>query len=251
MAETSYVGARGALRLLAALIVGTALVLGGYLAGRGVVEARLNDRSVTVKGVAEMEARAALATFPVRFTVTGGDLTAVKEEIDRQAAIIRAWIESKGFAPEEIAEGRLEVQDAASYGYNAEAATSASRYTLAYTLNLRTTKVDAVAPLAQESGELVRQGILIADAGGPYYVFTAAQINEVKPALIREATAAARVAAEEFAQASGSRVGPIRNANQGVLSVLALDESPSAVEWQSVDKRIRAVTTVEYFLLGD
>jgi uncharacterized protein len=251
MADTSSAGARGALRLLGTLIIGTALVLGGYLAGRGVVEARLHDRAVTVKGVAEMEAKAALATFPMRFTVTGGDLLTVKTEIDRQAAVVRGWIEAKGFAPEEVTDGRLEVQDAASYGYNAEAATSATRYTLAYTLNLRTTKVDAVAPLAQEAGELVRQGILITDSGGPYYVFTAAQINEVKPQLIREATAAARIAADEFAQASGSRVGPIRTANQGVLSVLALDESPSAVEWQSVDKRIRAVTTVEYFLLGD
>lgn len=77
---------------------------------------------------------------------------------------------------------------------------------------------------------------------------TAERLNQLKPDLIREATTAARAAAAEFAKSSGSRVGGIRNANQGVIVILARDESPAISERQSPAKRIRAVTTVDYFL---
>jgi hypothetical protein len=239
----------GGVRLATALLLAAGLVAAGFLAGRGVIQARLQERSVTVKGVAEIEARADLATYPLRFTVTGADLAAAKATIDGQVADVTAFLEGHGFAPDEIALGRLEVQDSATYGYQPEAVTSQNRFTLAYTVTLRTTKVDAVAALAGGIGALVQKGIVLADTGGPFFVFTAAQLNAVKPELIRKATEAARLAADEFAGTSGARVGPIRRANQGVITVLARDESPTAAEYQSIDKRVRAVTTVEYFLV--
>ncbi len=237
------------LRLAAAGVVAAGLVAGGFLAGRGVVQSRLQERSVTVKGVAEIEAKAALATYPLRFTVTGGDLAAAKDAIDAQVAAVTRFIAESGFAPEEITLGRLEVQDSATYGYQPDAVTSQNRFTLAYTVTLRSANVDAVAALGQRFGELVQRGLVITDTGGPFFIFTAAQLTGVKPALIRKATEAAKAAAAEFTATSGARVGAIRRANQGVISVLARDESPTAAEGQSIDKRIRAVTTVEYFLV--
>lgn len=77
---------------------------------------------------------------------------------------------------------------------------------------------------------------------------TANRLNELKPDLIRQATEAAKAAAAEFAKSSGSRVGGIRTANQGVIVILARDESPAVSERHSAAKRIRAVTTVDYFL---
>src|SRR5690606_11517915 len=59
---------------------------------------------------------------------------------------------------------------------------------------------------------------------------------------IAEATAAARDSAQQFAQDSGSRLGGIRSANQGVVTISDRDQSSRHV------KRVRVVTTVEYFL---
>lgn len=235
--------------LVAALVIAAGLAAGGFMAGRGVVQARLAERTVTVKGVAEAEAEAALATFPVRFTVTGAELRAVKAELDRQAAIVTGFLTDFGFAAGDIGTGRLEVQDAASYGYEPTAVGSATRYTLGTTITVRSTDVDRVSALAERIGELIQKGVAVGGAGGPYYVFTAEQLNAAKPALLRQAIAAAQVAGAEFAAASGARLGPIRRANQGVIAVLARDETPDAAEWQSRDKRLRAVATVEYMLV--
>jgi hypothetical protein len=103
-----------------------------------------------------------------------------------------------------------------------------------------------VRDIAGRTGELVRRGIVLSDNGGPRYAVTVGLLNRIKPDLIRRATMAARGAAAEFAQSSGSTVGPIRTASQGVIEILARDDSEN--ERGSPEKRVRAVTTVQYTL---
>ncbi len=72
------------------------------------------------------------------------------------------------------------------------------------------------------------------------FLFTG--LNDIKPAMIEEATKNARKAAEQFAKDSGSKVGKIRSATQGLFTITDRDmNSPDR-------KNIRVVTTVEYYL---
>jgi len=76
--------------------------------------------------------------------------------------------------------------------------------------------------------------------GGPDFEYT--RLNAIKPALIAEATANARESAEQFAKDSHSTIGGIRSANQGVVDISDRDQGSPQV------KKVRVVTTVEYFL---
>ena len=60
--------------------------------------------------------------------------------------------------------------------------------------------------------------------------------------MVAAATRDARAAAEQFAKDSGARIGGIRSANQGVISIENRDAGSPQI------KKIRVVTTVEYFL---
>ncbi len=60
--------------------------------------------------------------------------------------------------------------------------------------------------------------------------------------MLAEATANARLAAEQFAADSGSEVGVIRDANQGVISISDRDAATPDI------KVVRVVSTIQYQL---
>ena len=96
------------------------------------------------------------------------------------------------------------------------------------------------------AGELVRSGVVINDLGGPVYVFT--KLNEIKPAMIAEATRNARASAEQFAADSQSRIAGIHRATQGLFQILPRDESQAVAEPSQLEKKVRVVTTMEYLV---
>ena len=107
-------------------------------------------------------------------------------------------------------------------------------------MSLRTDDVAKALEVVRRSGELVSRGVMVGEGSAPEFDYT--KLNDIKPGLIAEATAAARDSAQQFAQDSGSRLGGIRSANQGVVTISDRDQSSPHV------KRVRVVTTVEYFL---
>ena len=72
------------------------------------------------------------------------------------------------------------------------------------------------------------------------YEFTG--LNNIKPEMIAVATKNAREAAEQFARDSGSKVGKIKSASQGLFTI---DDAAVGLEEK---KAVRVVTTVEYLL---
>ena len=66
--------------------------------------------------------------------------------------------------------------------------------------------------------------------------------------MIARATARAREAAEQFAHDSRASLGGIKQANQGVFEILARDQAPGISEPSQIEKTVRVVSAVEYFL---
>ena len=66
--------------------------------------------------------------------------------------------------------------------------------------------------------------------------------------MLADATQNAKKAAVEFAKNAGSSVGKIRRANQGVFSILPREQAAGNYESQQINKTVRVVSTVEYWL---
>lgn len=231
--------------LVAAVVVALGLAGAGWFVADGMARLKTQDRFVTVKGSAEKIVDADLVVWPLSHTVAGNDLPQVQRQLDANTVTIREFFAKAGFKPEEIVVSppRLEDRWAWAYGENRPP----ERYRYSTTVTLRTGRVaDAIAAL-RRTGELVSRGILIGgqEGGGREPTFDYTQLNAVKPALIAEATANARKSAEQFAKDSGARLGGIRSANQGVVSISDRDRGSPQV------KTVRVVTTVEYFLKGE
>lgn len=221
--------------------VALGLATGGYFIGHGLLKARSSERFVTVKGLAEREVKADLAIWPLVFAVTADDLVTLQSRADDSARKIRTFLE-RDFRDEPLSVSAPRVQDREAQGVMREQA-NLSRYVAEVTVTLRTGRVDAVKAALERSGELVKQGVAIVQnyEARTDYLFT--QLDEIKPEMIATATRDARHAAEQFASDSGSKVGAIRHAQQGYFTIE--DRDPFSPEF----KKIRVVTTVEFFLL--
>ncbi|GAA0654670.1 SIMPL domain-containing protein [Brevundimonas lenta] len=233
-------------RLIPAAVFGGILALGfiggGALIGQGVVNARVGDRAVTVRGVAEKDVQADLAILPLRFTASGEVLSEVQARIDGDLAIVRQFLTAQGYPANAVSLGRLEVADRRSREYATQ--DGGPRFILAQTVIVRTTDVNRVQATTRALNDLVRQGVVLQDFNGPTYLFT--KLNDVRPAMIAEATASARTGAAQFAKDSGAPLGPIRQATQGSFEILPRDGFGD--ESQSPDKKVRVVTTISYRL---
>lgn len=234
------------------LVTGFCLAIGiafsGWFVGEGFLEGRKADRYVTVKGVAEQEAKADLAIWALRFVATGDDLTAVQQKIAADSTTVRDFLINSDFKAEEIENRDLQVVDRLAQQYRQGEVDS--RFIIAQTVALRTADVDRVADTFKRIGELVATGLVLSDenqwAAGPTYIFTG--LNDLKPAMIAEATKNARAGAEQFAADSGSTVGGIRRANQGVFVIRPRDQIPGANEAKQIYKTVRVVSTIEFSL---
>jgi hypothetical protein len=232
----------------AAAMLALGLAASGWFVGQGLGDMRKPERFVSVKGVAEQEVEADLALWALRFVATGNDLTEVQQKIAHDTAVVRSFLTGNGFEPEEIENRDLQVIDLLAQQYQQNEVKS--RFIIAQVVTLRTTEVAKVAGAMTRLGELVAAGLVLSDdnqwSAGPSYVFSG--LNTLKPAMIAEATRNARLGAEQFAADSGSGVGSIRQANQGVFQILPRDDFPGAQEAKQIHKTVRVVSTLDFLL---
>jgi len=235
-------------RVVAALIVAAGVAAAGWFVGEGFRIGRQADRLVSVKGISEREVKADLVLWPLRFVATGDELSTVQAKSRADADAIRRFLTGAGVPAEAIEVQGIEVTDVLANAYRS--GPTDSRFIVAQTLMVRSADVDRMVGVSQRIGELVDAGIVLSSEGGgsgPYYLFT--KLNDIKPAMIAEATKRAREGAEQFAADSGSRVGGIHRANQGLFQILARDDTPGTTEQRQVAKTVRVVSTVDYLLV--
>ena len=235
-------------RILAGGLIGLGVATGGYLAGESLVKSRLGYRVVTVKGLSEREVKADLGFWPIRFVTTGATLEDARTKLEISEKSVKAFLVGNGFTDQDIQVQNIQVEDRVA-GYNSQEVNLDNRFVLTEDLLVRSTDVDKLQRSAKMIGELLKSGVVFsADAynAGPSFVFTG--VNELKGEMLTEATKRAREAADKFAIESGAKVGAIQNANQGIIEISPAIEIPNDRPEKQVNKKVRVVTTITYFL---
>jgi len=226
--------------LASAGIIAIGLIAGGYLLGNGLLRAHEAERSVTVRGLAERDVKADLATWTLSYSATAEDLATAQASVDRDTNSIRAFFKELGFPADAIQPSAVNVSQFTTDGVPSS--------TVRQRLSLRTTDIKRAQSAVRRQFELVRRGVVLEEGSGMAYTFT--RLNDIKPAMVAEATKDARAAAEQFANDSGTSVGGIKSATQGYFSVEARDGDTGG-GWGAADspfKKVRVVTTIDFYL---
>jgi hypothetical protein len=231
-------------------LIAVALALAGWFIGQGFAKGRTRDRYVTVKGVSEREVKADLALWPLQLASTDDDLSRAQTRLNGNVEKVTAFLSANGIDSSQVQLQGLRVTDVLANPYQQQVRTG-NRFIINQTVVVRSNDPDGVLAASAKAGELVNAGVVLSSGpewgpGGPTFLFK--RLNDLKPEMIAEATAEARKGAEQFAHDSGSRVGRIRTATQGIFVILPRDEIPGSPEQNQLYKTVRVVTTVEYLL---
>lgn len=226
--------------LAGSALLAAGLIVGGYLMGDGLVRMKQADRAVTVRGLAERDVTADLATWTIAYSAAAGDLQSAQAKADTDTRAIRGFFTSLGFDADAIQPTGANVTQYTNDGV--------TTFTVKQRMSLRTTDIKKAEAAVKKQFDIVKSGVQIEEGSGMAYTFT--KLNDIKPAMIAQATKDARKSAEQFAKDSGTGVGSIKSATQGYFEVTARDGDNSG-GWGVSDspyKKVRVVTTVEYYL---
>jgi len=237
---------------LIGLLIGAGLAIGGYFIGQGFYRAR-SERYVTVKGLVERDVAADLAVWTISYTAAGPDLNQAGAALDRDRQIVAAFARGHGFAPDETEPQPTTVTDSFTNQFGNRPPDASQRYIIKGGIRIRSGKVKEVKAASEDTGALVNQGVVLGEnyPQAPQYFFT--KLNDIRPAMLAEATRSARAVADQFAADSHSHLGPIRRANQGVFVISGRDSSGDSAaggDEGSIEKKVRLVSTIDYYLLN-
>lgn len=234
-------------RLVTALLVGLGIALAGFAVGQGLERFRMSDRSVTVKGLAEKDIESDFAVWTLAFRRGGNDFGGVQQALAGDRDKVVAFLKARGFTEAEVEARPLQVQDLFTREY--AQGNQPFRFNGTGQVLVKSARVAEVEAAARAVDPLIQAGVQLGGDGegrsGPRFQLRG--FNDIKAPLLAEATRNAREQADKFAAEAGADLGPLKNANQGVIRITG-DDGNDFDDGSSRMKRLRVVSTFEYEL---
>ncbi|GAB4393795.1 MAG: SIMPL domain-containing protein [Gammaproteobacteria bacterium] len=225
---------------LAAIILALGISSVGFFIGNALITFKAQDRFVSVKGLAERIVQANQAVITMEFSYTSDELDDLYKGINLAQQQAKAFLTQQGFDDSAIQTNVVNVQDNNANSYHTNL--KAKRYIAHSGVSVTSSDINRAQQTMQHTDSLVKSGVILSNARVRY---TYTNLNDIKPDMLREATANAKAAADIFAKNSSSRLGEIRQASQGLFSI---NSANGLYDDQDPQKKIRVVTSVQYFL---
>lgn len=230
---------------LAALLLSIGIAMAGYFISNTLYNSKIALNTADVKGLAERRVEADKAFWSIEYTVTGNskaEIPKLYEDSESDQKKIISLLKSSGFSDDEIVPGVISYLKKEFRDENQMLVEE--KHFLVGEIEVQTSKVRLVAEGRSKLNMLIAQGLDVRN-NPPAYHFT--KLNEIKPAMLKEATKNARLAANEFATNAGVKVGGIRSARQGGFIIRDIGQNYG--DTKKIEKNVRVVTNVTFFLI--
>ncbi len=224
---------------LSAIILALGVFAAAFIIASTLKDIKNMERTVTVRGLSEIECTADHVIWPLAYGIDGDDLISLFSKIERNNSIVLEFLEAGGIPADQITIGTPKINDRMEYG-NTNVHT---RYQITQSITVSSSQVDKVRELIAKQTQLLKNNIALVTGDWQYqteYLFKG--LDNVKPKMIEEATQNARESAQKFADDSQSELGKIQRASQGQLSIEDRDQNTPHI------KKLRVVTTIVYSL---
>ena len=239
--------------ILIALSILLGLSLLGFFIFKGLKTFSDKDRVVTVKGLAEMNMTATSAIVNLDFSYSSDNLQDIIKQTETKKNAIVAYLTSNGYDKNDITIKNISVTDRQKYYEtqfinNQQVRVKVDRYTVIQSINIQSKDVKSTEDKnARILLDLVSKDLTCTISTN----YTFPDLNSIKPQLIAESTKNARVAGEQFANDSQAKLGKIKTASQGQITIAGkyyYDEENSEKPKEPFVQKARVVSTIVFFL---
>ena len=225
--------------LLPSMAIVAGLALLGFFISKGLTSIANQEQYVTVKGLAERDVLANKVVWPLPYKCVSNDMQALYKDIENNRDIVLSFLKEGGITNNEIVISAPTVTDRLAQSYVPD--NIKFRYQAEAVITVISPQVEKVIELMGKQIELMKDGVIISDEYSYQTQFEYTALNDIKPAMVEEATRNARAVAQKFAEDSDCKLGNIKQATQGQFSITSDETTPQI-------KNIRVVTTVKYAL---
>ena len=231
------------------------MIVSAFLLSRFMLKVQhSSEKSIKVKGVAEKLITSDLAAFTCSVSVQAQTKAEGYSTLDRTAKLLESKLDSLGFT-ENMREDKniscvAKYRTVKTVEKNRETSTQIfDHYQLTYSLRVRTNDAKLVEKNLLKIYELSGRKLDIDVSTPEYYI---SNPEQYKLDLVDQASSAAAERARTAAARSGSKLGPLMNARQGVIQITAPASTETSdygvYNTSSLQKVIRLVMTMEFEL---
>lgn len=238
----------GSCGLFVNALLGVGLALCGLFLGRSLersVSTVVKKNFVSVKGLVDNRMiKADHANMYFRIEVIGDEADKLVERMRELQKDILAFCSSQGIKPTEMTEASIRLNDRHKdfrpSKYNTKP--PEPRYEAQWSITFDSDDVEKIRGFHKRFSEynmtFLKVGNVEVNLASPHYAVY--NLDAFRAGMIADATKSARKAADQFAQDSGCKVGAIRQADQGTLSLDDVGDGST--------KRARLVSYVDFYL---
>lgn len=199
--------------IAAIAVIGAACILGSAYKYKYKV-----NNTINVTGNAKKDFESDIVKWSASFSRKSMNLSEASEQLKQDRDLVKNFLIQKGIKENEILFDAVNIIRDFSYhtdergnSYN-----TFTGYSLNQTLSVESRDLDKVDNASREISALISQGIELASNAPNYYY---SKLEDLKLALIAEASQNAKVRAENIAKESGSSLGSLLKADLGVFQI--------------------------------
>lgn len=234
-----------------ALAIG--LIFSAHLVTQTLERLKSSDRTVDVKGYAERKITADYAVWQVNVIARGKEIASCFAAMENYKQAV-----AKFFGDEQIPADQMTlrpiqkdtVMKIDEKGFRTEIVDS---FVLTQTFEVKSRDVQKISQLATKISTLGERGLEV-DSLQPSFLCDRDKLEKIKVEILAEATKSAKERADQFVVTSGTTLGRLVSARQGVFQVTtehATDVSDSGTyDTSSIDKVVKIVVTLAYLTGG-
>lgn len=236
------------------LLLGVCIIIAAYLLGESFVDAKkidnIRNMTIEVKGYASQDIKSDFADWTGSYSVASTSLQDAYNQIKDMKSKVKDYIVSLGAKPEKLEFSSIittKIYKEVKTEYGVTQSSQIDYYQLTQNISVESNDIELIEKISKLSTNLISEGINI-DSYMPRYFYT--KIDGLKMQMLAKASKDAKARATQLAKNSGSEVGKLVSASQGVFQITSKN-SQEVSDYGIYDtstklKTISAVITAEF-----